>query len=338
MASGIRCQHVGIVFRLPFDRLDPVLSHGSQGKRYLLFTWFAHRSRLVCQLPFFGLFGILRFHIGLGCHSRIDRSSSGFFCKVREHLDGRPLLDGCHPCDFTYKSRRHRVDGSEQDAVYRAQRLHVGIGSMGRYGSIERSNEIDQPMGFESRQRDAREIERVDPRVFRKRRAVHVLRCEITIELGVVRHDVRCSNEFDKIGESLGGSRGIGDVFVMDIRQPRNIFGNRLSRIHECHEPFDDFPVFHPGGGDLRQFIVVDGKSRGLRIENDDIAIELSVIGALRGFVQTRVPIADIAGRAFDDVFLYGICLLRIIFFHRMKPIIYHDVAQTERSGRGIIA
>ena len=123
---------------------------------------------------------------------------------------------------------------------------------MRRKRGIERLYDIDQTMRFEAGQRDAREVEGVDPSVFQKGVPARMTCGERSVKPDVVRHDLGGSDELDKRGQRLLRQRSIRHVLIMDVREVGDIFRNRLTRIHERDEPFSDLAALHARRSDLR--------------------------------------------------------------------------------------
>ena len=195
---------------------------------------------------------------------------------------------------------------------------------MRRERRTERSDEIEQPMRLQARNGDARKVERIDPRVLEQWISARVARGERAVELRVMGNDLGISHEFHQSGQSFLRLRCRGDVGVMDVREMSHLFGNGLPRIHERHEPLDDFPAIHTGSGDLGQFIVVERKPRCLRVKHHDGAVKFSEIQFSGQRRERRVPCTNGIGRSVAYEALQSILLRSGLCIHTVQPIIYH--------------
>ena len=174
---------------------------------------------------------------------------------------------------------RHRLHSCKEDPERRARRRDIGVRPVRRERGIERLYDIDQTMRFEAGQRDAREVEGVDPSVFQKGVPARMTCGERSVKSDVVRHDLGGSDKLDKRGQRLLRQRSIRHVLIMDVREVGDIFRNRLTRIHERDEPFSDLAALHARRSDLRQLVMVEGEARGLGVQDDDIGVQLTIIG-----------------------------------------------------------
>ena len=179
-------------------------------------------------------------------------------------------------------------------------------------------------MRFEAGQRDAREVEGVDPSVFQKGVPARMTCGERSVKSDVVRHDLGGSDKLDKRGQRLLRQRSIRHVLIMDVREVGDIFRNRLTRIHERDEPFSDLAALHARRSDLRQLVMVEGEARGLGVQDDDIGVQLTIIG-FRGPRRERCVTGDDAiGSAIADELQQGRGYLFGLVFHttRLSSII----------------
>ena len=150
---------------------------------------------------------------------------------------------------------------------------------MGRNGRVERMDQIDQAMRLQTRKRDARQIERIDPEFFFQACTARVFRHEMAVERRIVRDERGVSHELYELLARLNGRRSVSDVSIEDIRQMRDFIGNGLARIHKRHEPFGDFTALKTSGSNLRELIFPFGNARGFSVDNHDIAVEVTIIG-----------------------------------------------------------
>ena len=201
--------------------------------------------------------------------------------------------------------KRHAGHRGKQDAIHRAQRFYVGIGAMGGYRRIERPHQIDQAMGFQAGESDARQIKRINPKILEQGIARRALGGKPLIKGRVVGDHGGIPHKLNKAGAGLIGQRSIRHILVMNVCQARHVLRNRLPRIHKRHEPIGHLSAFHTCGGDLRQFVMMLGKTRRLGVENNHIAIELAKIGAGCHIAERRVALAYIFWRAFGDKVVY---------------------------------
>lgn len=74
-------------------------------------------------------------------------------------------------------------------------------------------------MGFQARQRDARQVQRINPRIAQQRFPFRVIRGERAVEGRIVRNHVGASHELNEAGQGLRGLRRTFDVCRMDARQ-----------------------------------------------------------------------------------------------------------------------
>ena len=140
-------------------------------------------------------------------------------------------------------------------------------------------NQIDQTMRLQTRKRDARQIEGIDPKVFFQACATRVFRHKMTVKRGVVRDERGVAHETRELLARLNGRGRIGDIGIKDIRKMGNFIGNRLAGIHERHKPFSDFTALKTSGSNLRELVFPFGNARGFGIDNHDIAVEVTVVG-----------------------------------------------------------
>ena len=73
---------------------------------------------------------------------------------------------------------------------------------------------------------------------------------------------------------------------------------------------------------------MMKGKTGGFGINNHHIVAEYAKIGALSRLSQLGIPFANTSGRAIAYESLQGFAHPLILFFHRIKPIIYYGVRQ----------
>ena len=140
--------------------------------------------------------------------------------------------------------------------------------------------------------------------VVEQRISARMPRRECPVEVGVVGDDLRVAREFDEPRKRFVRRRRISHVLVMDVRQVGDIFGNGLAGVHERHVPIDDLTVLHSRGSDLGQLIMVEGKARRLRVDHDDVLVEIAEIGILRILVKMRVTVLHPVRRSIADKYI----------------------------------
>ena len=75
-------------------------------------------------------------------------------------------------------------------------------------------NQIDQAMRLQTRKRDARQIEGIDPKVFFQACATRVFRHKMTVERGIMRNERGVAHETCELLARLNGRGRIGDIGI----------------------------------------------------------------------------------------------------------------------------
>ena len=185
-------------------------------------------------------------------------------------------------------------------------------------------------MRFQTRKRDARKVERIDPRVLQQRITTGMAGGERAVELGIMRDYFRISHEFYQIRQGIGWKWRIRHVLVVDIGQIGDILRNRLPRVHERDEPVDDPPLLHAGGGDLRQLVVIERETGRLGVEDHDIAIKIPIIAFSGDCRQRSVTRLDSRRRPIAYKSLQDTMRLLAVLFHNDQPTISQLFVQTK--------
>ena len=261
IAEGVGRYGIGIRLRLAVELRHTFTAQGAQREALAccLGCWFSQFVRLTCAY---------------------DTIIAAFASEIIEHDLGRPLLGRRHARDLAHERHGHRSDSRQEDAEDGAGGLDIGIGPMRRERGAERLHQIEQTMRLQTRECDARKVERIDPRVLQQRVATGMPGGERAVELGIVRDDFRVPHEFHQFRQGLGWKWRIRHILVVDIGQVGDVFRDRLSRVHERDEPVDDPPLLHASGSDLRQLVVIERESCCLGVDDHDIAIKIPEIAS----------------------------------------------------------
>ena len=185
-------------------------------------------------------------------------------------------------------------------------------------------------MRFHARQGYARQVERVDPRVFQQRVAARMLRREVAVEFRVVCDQFRVAHERDQLRQRLFGARGIGHVLVVDVGEVHHVFGDGFPWVDEGDEPVGYFAALHARGGYLCQFVVIERETRRFGVDDDDVAIQIPIVGLRCRFRKGRIPRAYGQRRPVAYEILQSFAFRGIVRFHTVQPIIYYGIAQIE--------
>ena len=171
-------------------------------------------------------------------------------------------------------------------------------------------------MRLQARQRDARKVERVDPRVLEQGIPARVARREGAVEFGVMRDHLCVAHERGELGKRIRRGRSVGYIAIVNVGEVRHIFRNRLAGVHERDEPLDNLTVLHSSGCDLRQLVVMERETRGFRVQHHDIVVEIAKIRRSGDFGKRRIAIADGLRRTIAYETLQGILRGHVLFIH----------------------
>ncbi len=218
---------------------------------------------------------------------------------------------------------RHAIDCRQQDAVHNAGGRHVIVGTMGGVRPAERTHQIQQTMGFQTRQRDFRQVQRIEPEVLLQRLTRWVLGAERAVEVGVMSHHIGIAHKFNQALYRIIGARGVGHIFVADIRKVGNVVGDGLARVHERDVPAGYFTFLHTRSGNLYKLVVCEGKTCGLRVDDDHIFIQHAEIVRFSVVAQRMVALADPGRGVFYNIRVKPAGGFFVLSFHAVKTIIY---------------
>ncbi len=85
---------------------------------------------------------------------------------------------------------------------------------MRRHRRVERLHDIDETMRFQTRKRDARKVERVNPKIAGQRCAALAFGAESFVECSVVRDDAGIAHERSELDSRIVRRRGVRNVFI----------------------------------------------------------------------------------------------------------------------------
>ena len=177
IAEGVGRYGIGIRLRLAVELRHTFTAQGAQREALAccLGCWFFQFIRLTCAY---------------------DTIIAAFASEIIEHDLGWPLLGHRHARDLAHERHGHRSDSRQEDAEDGTGGLDIGIGPMRRERGAERLHQIEQTVRLQTRERDARKVERIDPCVLQQRVATGMPGGERAVELGIVRDDFRVPHEF----------------------------------------------------------------------------------------------------------------------------------------------
>ena len=102
----------------------------------------------------------------------------------------------------------------------------------------------------------------------------------------------------------------------MNVGEVRDIFRDGFSRVHERYEPFDDLALLHTSGGYLRQLVMMERETGRLRVQHDDVAVEIAEIRLGGDNGERNVAVADRLRSAIAYETLQGILPGHVLFIH----------------------
>ena len=117
------------------------------------------------------------------------------------------------------------------------------------------------------------------------------------VESCIVRHDQGVSHEVDQALQRFIRRRRADEVFVVNVRELHDVFGQELPGVHECHVPIAYASVFDARSSNLDELVVRKRQAGGLGVEYDHVGIEAPKIQSLCDFRKLLVA-GDYVGRS----------------------------------------
>ncbi len=189
----------------------------------------------------------------------------------RQHLAQRPRHVGRQTRDRLDKVAREDLETGHAHAPQAERGLRVVERAVRGGTEPEGLGQVRQAVRAHARQRDARELEGVEPPA-RQGPAARGLQ-ERAVEVRVVPHEVGAGGERREIGG--GGVRGgrAREVVVTDAGEAHDRVGKRAAGIHEGVERAHDLGAARPHRADLHQALAGGVEAGGLHVHEDELVL-----------------------------------------------------------------
>ena len=278
-------------------RLEPVVHRRDLTARHKLHLEFilgrhAHERKLVGIYVFAAR--VMCQHVCAGRNERKGRARV-LPRKKREYRAVSPADVRMHIGQAAMKTARQIREGRQQDAPYATQGINV-VASAVRHGSAPKQlGHVGELVGYQTRQRDARQGQRVDPDVAHAHAALYRLD-KGTVERRVVGDNGAAPHKLLEGGHGFLSRRGLHHVCIGNAGQLCDFGRNGHTGVHKRVEAVDDFASTKAGRRDLDQAVVLQRQPGGLGVEDDDIVFNQAKRPRLRPLGKRRVRL-DYTGR-----------------------------------------